>query len=66
VEKQTANDTILTVALSFAQFFGASYDSLERFFHLALLLWRDILKCPFDESGVLAKDRNEHSASRPR
>jgi SnoaL-like domain len=66
VEKQTANDTILTVALSFAQFFGASYDSLERFFHLALLLWRDILKCPFDESGVLAKDRNEHSASLPR
>jgi hypothetical protein len=45
------------VALSFAQFFGASSDSLEHFFHLALLLGRDILKCTFDESGVLAEDR---------
>jgi len=59
----TVEDTILTVALLFAQFFGASSDSLEHFFHLALLLGRDILKCTFDESGVLAEDRNEYSAS---
>ena len=51
------------VAFSFAQFFGASCDSLEQFFHLALLLGRDVLKCTFDESGVLAEDRNEYSAS---
>ena len=54
--------TILTVALLFAQFFGASSDSLEHFFQLPLLLGRDILKCTFDESGVLAEDRNEYSA----
>jgi hypothetical protein len=63
VEKQTVEDTILTAALFFAQFFGASCDSLKHFFHLALLLRRDILKCTFDESGVLAEDRNEDSAS---
>jgi hypothetical protein len=51
------------VALLFAQFFGASCDSLEHFVYLALLLGRDILKCTFDESGVLAEDRNEYSAS---
>src|SRR6202040_1910739 len=50
-------------ALLFAQIFGASSDSLEHFFHLALLLGRDVLKCAFDESGVLAEDRNENSAS---
>src|ERR1700723_742476 len=50
-------------ALLFAQIFGASSDSLEHFFHLALLLGRDILKCTFDESGVLAEDRNEYSPS---
>ena len=53
----------LTVVLFFAQVFGASFDSLEHFFHLALLVGRDILKCTFDESGVLAEDRNEYSAS---
>lgn len=36
-------DTILTVAVLFGQFSGASCDSLEQFFHLALLLGRDIL-----------------------
>src|ERR1700747_1346427 len=51
------------VAVLFAQLFGASSDSLEHFFHLALLLGRDILKCTFDESGVLAEDRNEYPAS---
>jgi hypothetical protein len=56
-------DTILTVALLFAQLFGASSDSLKHFSHLALLLGRDILKCTFDESGDLAEDRNEYSAS---
>src|SRR6202041_2047207 len=50
-------------ALLFAQFFSASSYSLEHFFHLALLLGRDILKCTFDESGVLAEDRNEYSTS---
>ena len=45
---------ILTVALFFAQLFGACCDFLEHFFHLVLLLGRDILKCTFDESGVLA------------
>jgi hypothetical protein len=48
------------VALSFAQFFGAPSDLLEHFFHLAVLRGRDMLKCAFDESGVLAKDRNEY------
>ena len=56
---QTVEDTILTVALLFAQFFGASSDSLEHFFHLTLLVGRDFLKCTSDESGVLAEDRNE-------
>src|SRR5258707_12564139 len=56
-------DTILTVALLFAQFFGASSDSLEHFFHLALLLGRDILKCTLDKSGVLAEDRKEYPTS---
>jgi hypothetical protein len=37
-------NTILTVALLFAHFFGAFCDSLEHFFHLALLLGRYILK----------------------
>jgi len=54
--------SILTVALLFGQFFGAFCDFLEHFFHLALLLGRDILKCTFDESGVLAEDRNEYAA----
>jgi hypothetical protein len=61
--RKYVKDTILTVALLFAQFFGASSDSLEHFFHLPLLRGRDILKCTFDESGVLAEDRNEYSAS---
>lgn len=56
-------DTILTAALLFAQSFGASSDSLEHFFYLAVFLGRDILKCTFDESGVLAEDRNEYSVS---
>jgi hypothetical protein len=56
-------DTILTVALLFAQLFGAFSNSLKHFFHPALLLGRDILKCTFDESGELAEDRNEYSAS---
>jgi hypothetical protein len=56
-------DTTLTGAVLFAQLFCASSDSLEHFFHLALLLGRDILKCTFDQSGVLAEDRNEHPAS---
>lgn len=56
-------DAILTLALLFDQFFGASCDSLEPFFHLELLLGRDILKCTFDESGVLAEDRNKYSVS---
>src|SRR6201984_2804738 len=51
------------VAVLFAQLFGASSDSLDHFFQLALLLGRDILKCTFDESGVLAEDWNEYSAS---
>jgi hypothetical protein len=55
--------TILTVAFLLAEFFSASSDPLKHFFHLALLLRRDILKCTFDESGVLAEDRNEYSAS---
>ena len=59
----TVADTILTMLLLFAQFFGAFSDSLEHFFHLALLLGQDILKCTFDESGVLAEDRNEYSTS---
>src|SRR5580704_16086820 len=55
--------TSLTVGLSLAQFFGAPSDSLEHFFHLALLRGRDILKCTFDEGGVLAEDRKEHPPS---
>jgi hypothetical protein len=51
------------MAFLFAQLFGASCDSLKHFFHLALLLGRDIVKCMFDESGVLAEDRNAYSAS---
>jgi hypothetical protein len=31
-------DTILTAALLFVQFFGASSDFLEHFFHLKLLI----------------------------
>src|ERR1700721_2655538 len=58
----TVADTILTVALLFAQFFGASSDSLEHFLHLTLLIGRDILKCTLDESGMLAEDRNEDPA----
>ena len=57
--KQTG---VLTVALLFAQFFGASSDSLEHFFHLTLLAGRDILKCTFHENGVLAEDRKEDPA----
>ena len=34
----TVEDTILAVALLFAQFFGATSDSLEHFFHLTLLV----------------------------
>jgi hypothetical protein len=55
--------TTLRAALLFAQFFGAPSDSLEHFFHLALLRGRDILKCTFDEGGVLAEDRKEHPPS---
>src|ERR1700684_1680114 len=58
----TVADTILTVALLFAQFFGASSDFLEHFFHLTLLIGQDILKCTFEESGVLAEDRQEDPA----
>ena len=47
----------------FAQFFGASSDSLEHFFQLAPFLGRDILKGASDESSVLAEDRKEYSAS---
>jgi len=47
-------DRILTVVLLFAQLFGASSDSFEQFFHLVPLDGRDILKCTFDGSGVLA------------
>jgi hypothetical protein len=60
---QTVENTILTVVLLFAQFFGASADSLEHFFHLTLLVGRDILKCAFDKSGVLAEDWNEDPAA---
>jgi len=42
------------VVLLFAQLFGASSDSFEQFFHLVPLDGRDILKCTFDGSGVLA------------
>ena len=56
-------DLILTTALLFAQFFGASSDPLEQFFHLTLLVGRDILKCTFDESGVLTEDWNEDPAA---
>src|ERR1700723_732911 len=47
----------------FAQFFGASSDSLEHFFQLAPFLGRDILKGASDESSVLAEDGKEYSAS---
>jgi hypothetical protein len=56
---QTVEDTILTVAVLFAQFFGASSDSREHFLQLMLLVGRDFLKCTFEESGVLAENWNE-------
>jgi len=58
-------DAMLTVALLFGKFFGASCDLLEHFLHLALLVGQEILKCALDESGVLGEDRNEYSASSP-
>lgn len=58
-------DTIPMEDLSFAQFFVAPYDSLQRFFHLTLLLGRDILKRASNESGVFTVDRSEHPVPSP-